>query len=46
MTGEEILYMFARLRGVQEQYIQRVVSELIKVLMLEKYANRECGTYR
>lgn len=46
MTGEEILFMFARLRGVQEIYIGRVVSELIKVLMLQKYAARQCGTYR
>ncbi|XP_062578105.1 phospholipid-transporting ATPase ABCA3-like, partial [Saccostrea cucullata] len=45
MTGREILFMFARLRGVQEQYIDRVVMELIKVLMLEKYADRQCGTY-
>lgn len=45
MTGEEVLFMFARLRGVQEQFIGRVVSELIKVLMLQKYAARQCGTY-
>ncbi|XP_048742099.2 phospholipid-transporting ATPase ABCA3-like [Ostrea edulis] len=45
MTGREILFMFARLRGVKEEYIPRVVMELIKVLMLEKYSDRQCGTY-
>ncbi|KAK3103182.1 hypothetical protein FSP39_017082 [Pinctada imbricata] len=45
MTGREILYMFARLRGVQEAMIKSTVDALVKALMLEKHADRECGTY-
>lgn len=46
MTGRETLYMYARLRGVQENQIQGVVDDLVDVMMLRKYADRQCGTYR
>lgn len=36
--------MFLRLREVQEKFIVRGVSELIKIFMLQKYAARQCGT--
>eukprot|EP00045_Choanoeca_perplexa_P016896 m.234753 g.234753 ORF g.234753 m.234753 type:complete len:1739 (-) comp17391_c0_seq2:66-5282(-) len=45
MTGRELLTMYARLRGVQERRIARVVQDLIESLMLEKYADKQCGTY-
>lgn len=46
MTGRETLYMYARLRGVQENQIKGVVNDIMDVMMLKKYADRECGTYR
>ncbi|XP_052061510.1 phospholipid-transporting ATPase ABCA3-like [Mytilus californianus] len=45
MTGRETLYMYARLRGVQENQIKGVVNDIMDVMMLKKYADRECGTY-
>jgi len=46
MTGRELLVMFARLRGVPEREIGKVVEEEICRLDLKKYADRRCGTYR
>lgn len=46
MTGRETLRMYARLRGVQENQIDGVVSDVMDVMMLKKYADREVGTYR
>eukprot|EP00730_Choanoeca_flexa_P008675 TRINITY_DN12519_c2_g2_i2.p1 TRINITY_DN12519_c2_g2~~TRINITY_DN12519_c2_g2_i2.p1 ORF type:complete len:1169 (+),score=384.39 TRINITY_DN12519_c2_g2_i2:494-3508(+) len=45
MTGRELLTMYARLRGIQEERIGRVVQDLIETMMLEKYADKRCGTY-
>lgn len=45
MTGRELLTMYARLRGVPESRIPSVVTDLINGLMLEKYADKYCGTY-
>ena len=45
MTGRELLTMYARLRGVQEARIPSVVQDLIESLMLEKYADKQSGTY-
>lgn len=45
MTGRETLRMYARLRGVQENQIEGVVKDVMDVLMLKKYADREVGTY-
>jgi ATP-binding cassette subfamily A (ABC1) protein 3 len=46
MTGRETLTMYARLRGVQENQIKGVVTELLDIMMLRKYADRQTGVYR
>ena len=46
MTGEELLTMFCRLRGIPEKKIPHIVKTEIKRLDLEKYAKKRCGTYR
>ena len=46
MTGRELLTMFARLRGIPERYISRVVSSTIAKLDFSKHANKQCGKYR
>ena len=38
--------MFARIRGIPEQYIKEVVDIEIKRLDLDKHADKRCGTYR
>lgn len=45
MTGRELLTMYARLRGVPEPRIPALVSNLITMFMLEKHADKPCGTY-
>lgn len=46
MTGRETLTMYARLRGIKENQIKGVVNDLLEIMMLRKYADRQCGTYR
>ena len=46
MTGRELLTMFARLRGIPEHHIPRVVASTIKRLDIEKHADKLCGKYR
>lgn len=46
MTGRETLRMYARLRGVQENQIDGVANDVMDVMMLKKYADRQVGTYR
>ena len=46
MTGRELLTMFARLRGIPERHIPRVVASTIKRLDIEKHADKLCGKYR
>ncbi|KAL3853225.1 hypothetical protein ACJMK2_016781 [Sinanodonta woodiana] len=45
MTGRETLWMYARLRGVDESMIKTVVNDLIKVMMLDKHADKQTGLY-
>ncbi|KAJ8311153.1 hypothetical protein KUTeg_011292 [Tegillarca granosa] len=45
MTGRETLTMYARLRGVTEHQIKHVVNELLDVMTLRKYADKQCGQY-
>ncbi|CAC5380658.1 ABCA3 [Mytilus coruscus] len=45
MTGRETLYMFARLRGVQENVIPEVVGGLITSLLLQKHADKLVKAY-
>ena len=46
MTGEELLTMFCRLRGVPEKKIPHVVKMELGRIGLEKFAKKQCGTYR
>ena len=46
LTGQELLTMFARLRGIPEKHIREVVDTEIKRLDLTKYAKKLCGSYR
>ena len=46
MTSYELLWLYARLRGIPEKQIKGVVDTEIKRLDLIKHANRLCGTYR
>ena len=46
MTGRELLYMYARLRGVPEVGIPNVVEELINALMLQEHADKLTSSYR
>ena len=45
MTARELLWMYARLRGVPEDQISEVVDSEIRRLDLLQYANKRCGTY-
>ncbi|KAL3853222.1 hypothetical protein ACJMK2_016778 [Sinanodonta woodiana] len=45
MTGRETLWMYARLRGVDERMIKTVVNDLMKVMMLDKHADKQTGFY-
>lgn len=45
LTGAEQLTLYARLRGVPENEVQRVVSWAIKKLCLTRYANKPSKTY-
>ncbi|CAF3441243.1 unnamed protein product [Rotaria sp. Silwood1] len=45
LTGEETLYMFARLRGVKEYLIPQIVSLLIELMNLKKHAHKPVYAY-
>ena len=46
LTARELLWMYARLRGVPELIIPKVVDAEMKRLDLSRYADKKCGTYR
>jgi len=46
MTGYELLWLYARLRGIPEGQIREAVDTEIKRLDLLKHAKNVCGTYR
>lgn len=46
MTGRELLFMYARLRGVPEVLIPEVVENLIQMLLLEDHADKVSKSYR
>ena len=46
MTGRELLYMYARLRGVPEVLIPKVVEDLINALLLQEHADKLTSLYR
>ena len=41
-----MLTMYARLRGVPDENIKGIVSDIIHLLRLEKWADSLCGNYR
>ncbi|UJR37958.1 hypothetical protein I4U23_030642 [Adineta vaga] len=45
LTGEETLYMFARLRGVHEHLIPQIVNALIELMNLRKHARKPVYAY-
>jgi ATP-binding cassette subfamily A (ABC1) protein 3 len=45
LTGEETLYMFARLRGVKSHLIPPIVNSLIALMSLQKHANKPVYAY-
>ena len=45
MTARELLWMYARLRGVPEDYIKQVVDNELHRLDLCRYSDKKCGTY-
>ncbi|XP_045703156.1 retinal-specific phospholipid-transporting ATPase ABCA4 isoform X1 [Phyllostomus hastatus] len=45
LTGREHLYLYARLRGVPAEEIERVANRSIQSLGLSLYADRLAGTY-
>ena len=46
MTGEEMLFMYARLRGIPERMIAETVSHLMSSLLLDKEKKKYTKTYR
>ena len=46
LTGRETLHMYARLRGVHEQQIRKMVQQLIDTLLLEPHADKLVSSYR
>jgi ATP-binding cassette, subfamily A (ABC1), member 3 len=45
LTGEETLFMFARLHGVQEYLIPQIVNPLIDLMNLRKHARKPVYAY-
>jgi len=46
MTGEEMLYMYGRLRGIPEKSIGPIANELINSLLLTKHSKKLTKEYR
>ena len=46
MTGEEMLYMYARLRGIPESSIPAIVDDLLTALLLNKHKKKLTRDYR
>eukprot|EP00061_Rhincodon_typus_P015764 g43626.t1 len=45
MTGQETLYMFARLRGIPEHIIQQCIDDELQSFLLEPHARKLVRTY-
>jgi ABC-type multidrug transport system ATPase subunit len=45
LTGREHLNLYARIKGVREEEIDRVVNKMIRELDLVEYADRSAGSY-
>lgn len=46
LTVYEILYMYARLRGIAESSIDNNIESIIGLSMLQKHRNKQSGTLR
>lgn len=46
LTGEEMITLFARVRGVPEKQIKSMVSLALNRLGLQEHANKRCENYR
>ena len=46
MTGRELLFMYARLRGVPEARIPEVSENLIQMLLIQDHADKVSKSYR
>ena len=46
MTGREMLYMFARLRGIRHDQIAHVVEDLLEALLITEHADKLVLAYR
>ncbi|CAG5118693.1 unnamed protein product, partial [Candidula unifasciata] len=45
LTGRETLTMYARLRGIPQSSIDRVIASLAEFIKLTEYLDEFCGTY-
>ncbi|XP_061179443.1 phospholipid-transporting ATPase ABCA3-like [Saccostrea echinata] len=45
LTGREILTLYARMRGIKDREIKRVINDLLDAVTLTKYADKLCGAY-
>ena len=45
-VGEETLYMFARIRGIQESMIPSIVTYLVEALDLTAHRHKQTRRYR
>eukprot|EP01135_Chromosphaera_perkinsii_P008446 Nk52_evm14s1360 gene=Nk52_evmTU14s1360 len=45
LTAEELLTMYAKMRGVRKSEIKKVVDDVIDHMGLRPWANRVCGSY-
>ncbi|KAG1714023.1 ATP-binding cassette sub-family A member 3 [Nymphon striatum] len=45
LTGREMLFLFARLRGIPSKEIKMLVDSLINLVNLAEHADKKCGIY-
>lgn len=45
LTGQEMLQHFAAIRGIPSRHMKKEIDDWIKMLGLEEYRHRRCGTY-
>lgn len=46
MTGRETIALYARLRGIQESYIDHLTNCLGEMLLFSQYMDKRVGSYR
>lgn len=45
LTGEETLFMIARLRGIREESIANIIDIIIDIIDIRQHASRQIKTY-